>query len=85
MDSLFSTHPATENRIAALQRMAQEMGRTDAPGAPAGRGQADDGVASGPWGKASEPDAAVEEPAAPAAPKPNPWGRNPTGPKGPWS
>ena len=25
MDNLFSTHPATENRIAALQQMAQEM------------------------------------------------------------
>jgi heat shock protein HtpX len=26
MDGLFSTHPATENRIAALQALAQEMG-----------------------------------------------------------
>jgi heat shock protein HtpX len=26
MDNLFSTHPATENRIAALQGLAQEMG-----------------------------------------------------------
>jgi heat shock protein HtpX len=26
MDNLFSTHPATENRIAALQRMAVQMG-----------------------------------------------------------
>jgi len=26
MDNLFSTHPSTENRIAALQRLAQEMG-----------------------------------------------------------
>lgn len=26
MDNLFSTHPATENRIAALQALAQEMG-----------------------------------------------------------
>ncbi|WP_118135429.1 zinc metalloprotease HtpX [Oceanicella sp. SM1341] len=27
MDSLFSTHPATENRIAALEQMAAEMGQ----------------------------------------------------------
>ncbi len=27
MDNLFSTHPATENRIAALQELAQQMGR----------------------------------------------------------
>jgi heat shock protein HtpX len=26
MDNLFSTHPATENRIAALQALAQGMG-----------------------------------------------------------
>jgi heat shock protein HtpX len=26
MDNLFSTHPATENRIAALQQLAGEMG-----------------------------------------------------------
>ena len=27
MDNLFSTHPATENRIAALEQLAAEMGR----------------------------------------------------------
>ena len=27
MDNLFSTHPSTQNRIAALQRLAQEMGQ----------------------------------------------------------
>jgi heat shock protein HtpX len=40
MDNLFSTHPATENRIAALREIA---GRT---GAPWGRS----GAAHGPWG-----------------------------------
>ena len=84
MDSLFSTHPATESRIAALQAMADEMGRSQAPEAAPGRARADDGPASGPWGKADGPDTATE-PAEPSAPKPNPWGRNPTGPKGPWS
>jgi heat shock protein HtpX len=38
MDNLFSTHPATENRIAALQRMAVQMGVSW------GRAR------SGPWG-----------------------------------
>jgi heat shock protein HtpX len=32
MDGLFTTHPATENRIAALKRQAAEMGRTANPG-----------------------------------------------------
>lgn len=31
MDNLFSTHPATENRIAALQRMASEMPAASTP------------------------------------------------------
>jgi heat shock protein HtpX len=53
MDSLFSTHPATENRIAALQALAAEMGgqgaatvggRTSPPRTPWG------GAKRGPWG-----------------------------------
>jgi heat shock protein HtpX len=28
MDNLFSTHPATENRIAALQQLSREMGQS---------------------------------------------------------
>ncbi len=28
MDGLFATHPATENRVAALKQQAVEMGRT---------------------------------------------------------
>jgi heat shock protein HtpX len=34
MDNLFSTHPATENRITALQALAQEMGQGVATQAP---------------------------------------------------
>jgi heat shock protein HtpX len=49
MDNLFSTHPDTGNRIAALEAMA-----------PGGGG----GATSGSGG---------------------PWGRSPTGPRGPWS
>jgi heat shock protein HtpX len=42
-DSLFSTHPATENRIAALEAMADEMGLASPPpvgAAPASRRRA---------------------------------------------
>ena len=61
MDNLFSTHPSTENRIAALERLAAEIGsggygpRPSAPaypqrpagpwGSPVGRGEN-----RGPWG-----------------------------------
>jgi heat shock protein HtpX len=88
MDNLFSTHPSTENRIAALQEMARSMGGAS----QAGRRQASpppiqtEEPPAGPWGKRTEP----APPAEPEQPKPNPWGRNPTGPrnvrsKGPWS
>ena len=57
MDNLFSTHPATENRIAALMELAQEMGSDAAP-APAARhsssvptsGPWSGGARKGPWG-----------------------------------
>lgn len=82
MDSLFSTHPSTENRIAALQAMARDMGgsKTQPPSrqTPSPR-QADEPQPSGPWDRVARP----EQPAA--KPKANPWGRNPTGPKGRWS
>ena len=42
MDNLFSTHPNTENRVAALEAMASEIAA-----APAGR----DSAPSGPWGR----------------------------------
>jgi heat shock protein HtpX len=81
MDNLFSTHPATVNRIRALQAMAQEgfepAAAPEQP-APSADGRSEDG---GPWARGPQ----AEEPAVPEPPKPNPWGRNPTGPKGPWS
>ena len=49
-DNMFSTHPNTENRIAALQSMAEESGQTAGP--------REDGMApqGGPWASApSEP------------------------------
>jgi heat shock protein HtpX len=50
MDNLFSTHPSTENRIAALQRLAAETGwraaaRASAPAYPR--------RAASPWGKSA--------------------------------
>jgi heat shock protein HtpX len=39
-DSLFSTHPATENRIAALEAMAGELGLHSPPPVVGGRGPA---------------------------------------------
>jgi heat shock protein HtpX len=47
MDNLFATHPATENRIAALEAMAREM---TAPQATAGPWSAGQARRSGPWG-----------------------------------
>ena len=55
MDNLFSTHPATENRIAALQELARSMGGGGGgrgrPSASWGGGQQRSGQrpASGPW------------------------------------
>jgi heat shock protein HtpX len=46
MDNLFSTHPSTENRVAALEKLSREMGLDSfGAGAPAG-----DSRSSGPWG-----------------------------------
>jgi heat shock protein HtpX len=60
MDNLFSTHPSTENRVAALQQVAATMGRgggrsTPGPEAPRGpwSGQsAGQGTPGGVWGNA---------------------------------
>jgi heat shock protein HtpX len=44
MDNLFSTHPSTENRVAALQQIAATLGRTfGGRGSPASDGP------RGPW------------------------------------
>jgi heat shock protein HtpX len=62
MDNLFSTHPATENRIAALRALAQQMGAgggnwggasaqpTSAPRSGAWGTGTDAGTRRGPWG-----------------------------------
>src|SRR5215211_2092344 len=53
MDNLFSTHPSTENRIAALQQLALEMGQDGVPGGFGARATAryaPRNAATGPWG-----------------------------------
>ncbi|MBS7696891.1 MULTISPECIES: zinc metalloprotease HtpX [unclassified Chelatococcus] len=52
MDNLFSTHPATENRIAALKQLAHSMGVTP-PRSSSFLGGAQ--RAAGPWGSRSRP------------------------------
>jgi heat shock protein HtpX len=49
MDNLFSTHPNTENRIAALQQLAGGMGAPPAGPAPRGGGFLG-GAPASPWG-----------------------------------
>ncbi|MEI2387084.1 zinc metalloprotease HtpX [Breoghania sp. JC706] len=80
MDNLFSTHPATENRIAALREIAREMGSRGGmkPMAPAGFSTSrrnDEPPAGGASGGASGGFS-------------GPWGRTPNdednGPRGPW-
>lgn len=91
MDNLFSTHPATENRIRALQAMAQEgfepaVTRPRAEQASQPPAAPEQPPTSGPWSE-NQSDKQEEAPGqSPEPPKPNPWGRNPTGPKkGLWS
>ncbi|MEX0590710.1 MAG: M48 family metalloprotease, partial [Xanthobacteraceae bacterium] len=49
MDNLFSTHPAMENRIAALEELEREMGASAAPDFGAATG------GSGPWASRRRP------------------------------
>lgn len=50
MDNLFSTHPNTENRIAALEALAQELGQS---GVDTGGSLAPSPDQSGPWSRTS--------------------------------
>jgi heat shock protein HtpX len=50
MDNLFSTHPSTENRIAALQQLAREMGVHGQTRASASYPT----LGASPWGQAPE-------------------------------
>jgi len=48
MDNLFTTHPSTENRIAALQQLATELGTPSTTSWP---GAAPDESSLGPWNR----------------------------------
>ena len=50
MDNLFSTHPATENRIAALEELAREMGDQGAADRVSASGAGPSAARRGPWG-----------------------------------
>jgi heat shock protein HtpX len=56
MDNLFTTHPATENRIAALQRLTAELGAQGMSSREFGANHlgAND-PRRGPWGRSSTP------------------------------
>ena len=68
-DSLFSTHPATENRVAALEEMARELGNQMPE----------------PANEAAHEAPAAPEPEIQSPAKPGPWGRNAVPKKGPWA
>ncbi|MEA2935707.1 MAG: heat shock protein HtpX [Variibacter sp.] len=69
MDNLFSTHPAVENRIAALQELAAQMGASGYGLSPARPAPA--ATRYGRWGA--------------RAPSASPWGQRGTGSRtGPW-
>jgi heat shock protein HtpX len=67
MDSLFSTHPDTENRIAALEAMAGRRMQNAAPATPRPN---EPEAPAGPWGRARQGETSD-----------NPWRRSPTGPR----
>lgn len=74
MDNLFSTHPATQNRIAKLREYAAELGKsTDMRAIPAARAAATAEPRQGPWGGPRE-----------AGPRQRPASRAPRR-RGPWS
>lgn len=85
MDNLFSTHPNTDNRIAALLKLEEELARTGMPRAPqrsapsASPHRDEPSPQAGPWGGAPSAGRSADPPAEDKA---NPWGRNPTGPRG---
>lgn len=73
MDNLFSTHPATANRIAALERFAAEAGGGWGSGAGGG------GTGGG-WGGGRAAAARPERP----VPRSGPWGGGGAPRRGPW-
>ena len=81
MDNLFSTHPATENRIAALEKLAREMGQGSGGFGGGGGGGGGAGGGGGyagavPRAGGSVPASGPWSGAARGGPRPGgPWGR----------
>ncbi|MCY1706753.1 zinc metalloprotease HtpX [Pannonibacter sp. SL95] len=74
MDNLFSTHPATQNRIAALREQQQQMGAsgytaTDASRSSSGSSSRPAASPTGPWGGSGSRGGGTETP-----PRKGPWG-----------
>jgi len=69
-DSLFSTHPAVENRIARLEAMAREMGQSAGPP----DGGARSAAASGPWDTQAGARARAQAGSKGRGPAGGPWG-----------
>ena len=89
MDNLFSTHPATDNRVAELEKFAQTMRQTPREQPQAREAQQPDGeTRQGPWGPSTEPVEPVKaEPKPRSSSVPNiTWGRGDRKPpEGPYS
>ncbi|RFC66840.1 MULTISPECIES: zinc metalloprotease HtpX [Mesorhizobium] len=75
MDNLFSTHPNVENRIAALEAMANSGTFAPTAQAPAGPTYGEPTETAGPWGTSQSE----------ADPNTGPWGRAPGKPNDRWS
>lgn len=63
MDNLFSTHPDTTNRIAALEDLARNWRGQPSPQAQARPSASDENAPAGPWGR-STPESTPDRPAA---------------------
>lgn len=80
MDNLFSTHPATENRIAALMELQRTMGGGGWSQQQTSHAQARDHGQDrqGPWGGGAQADASQSGRSS------DPWGRSGDRREGPW-
>jgi len=67
VDNLFATHPSTQNRIAALQHLASELGAHAAPSVDANENY----PPQGPWGRSSSRDPSGGPSRGPSR---GPWG-----------
>lgn len=79
MDNLFATHPSTDNRVAALQRLARQShgsGQAQARGAAMARGAVagGSGAPGAPWSRAQAHGHRTDRPGRQSGP----WGKGPS-------